>query len=518
MELDRSRRGFNGAVASADDLATGVGLGILRRGGNAVDAAIATNAAMAVVAPHMCGLGGDLFALVCHDGVVDALNASGRVGSGVDVEALRENSAGVIPFRHDINSVTIPGCADGWWALHQRYGSVPLHDLFKSAIELATNGFPASPLLVGAVDALDEAGSAQLAEIVRQCGRPGDRVCRPGVARTLETLGTSGRDGVFGGEFGEGLMTLGNGLYSAEDVAVSQATWEEPLSIEAFGVTLWTAPPNSQGYLALAAAAIAAHGDMSDPVDAAWAAYQIESSVAAAYDRPTRLAEGVDGRRLLSTVAARSVDDGPKFGQGHRSPGADGDTTYLCAVDGGGMAVSLIQSNAAGFGSWLVEPNTGINLHNRGIGFSLEPGHVAEIGPGRRPPHTLVPVAATVGERVRAVFGTMGGDAQPQIDLQLAVRLFGLRQPPQAAIDSGRWALRAESGFDTWGAAPVQVVVEEHAPPGWVEGLRERGFDVVPIPAYSSMVGHAAAITIDDDGLLRCGYDTRTVVGSAAAW
>jgi gamma-glutamyltranspeptidase/glutathione hydrolase len=182
------------------------------------------------------------------------------------------------------------------------------------------------------------------------------------------------------------------------------------------------------------------------------------------------------------------------------------------------MGVSLIQSNASGFGSGLVEPNTGINLHNRGLGFNLRDGHPAEFRPGHRPPHTLCPAMATADGALRAVFGTMGGDAQPQILLQVAARLFHYAQSPAAAVNAGRWALRGPStGFDTWTSdrAPT-VTIEGHAPSAWMAGLAGRGHRVEGLPPYDSGFGHAHAIVIDADGFRAGAADPRTMIGAAA--
>ena len=178
--------------------------------------------------------------------------------------------------------------------------------------------------------------------------------------------------------------------------------------------------------------------------------------------------------------------------------------------------MSLIQSNASGFGCWLAEPNTGINLHNRGLGFSLEPGHPADLGPGRRPPHTLSPALATRNGELVSVFGTMGGDAQPQILLQVAARLFLHGQSPAEAINSARWALAGpETGFDTWSDLDHQrVEVEGHAPDGWEPGLVARGHRVDRLPDYDSGFGHAHAIVRDDHGLSGAA-DPRCRVGAA---
>jgi gamma-glutamyltranspeptidase / glutathione hydrolase len=180
-------------------------------------------------------------------------------------------------------------------------------------------------------------------------------------------------------------------------------------------------------------------------------------------------------------------------------------TTYLCAVDAAGMGVSLIQSNAAGFGSWLVEPNTGINLHNRGVGFSIVAGHPAELRPGRRPPHTLAPTLVTRADRsLAAIVGTAGGDAQPQIVAQLLARILRSGAPVTDAVAASRWVLRSgPTGFDTWanGGADATVVIEEEAPEAWFGGLRRLGHRVRSAPAGDGTFGHAHAIVIDLDGV-----------------
>jgi gamma-glutamyltranspeptidase/glutathione hydrolase len=182
------------------------------------------------------------------------------------------------------------------------------------------------------------------------------------------------------------------------------------------------------------------------------------------------------------------------------------------------MGVSLIQSNASGFGSHLVEPNTGINLHNRGLGFNLVPGHPAEFGPRRRPPHTLSPALATRAGRLAAVFGTMGGDAQPQILLQVLTRLFHHGQSPAAAINAGRWVLDGPvTGFDTWtGSGGPSVSVEAHAPDGWLPGLTARGHRTTSAASWDSGFGHAHAIVVEPTGMFAGAADPRTVIGSAA--
>ena len=498
-----STRGTRHLVAAADQLAARAGDAIFAAGGNAVDAAIATNAAIAVTGPHLCGLGGDLFALI-HDGTtVHALNSSGRAGSGANADQLRSEGMSVMPFRHDIRVVTMPGCVDGWVALSERFGSLPLAELLQPAIDLAEHGFPASPLLVGAARQLDSAGATALSELATQATHVGATVRRPGVARALRAIAASGRDGFYLGEFGEGLMLIGNGLFQEADLRRSSAEWVAPLTRSAFGVDLHTIPPNSQGYLTLGAAALLNDFNLGDTEEDRWAHLTIEAAKVAGYDRPQVLSDRADGEALLDAILARrdllNVNSASKVGV--RS--TNGDTTYLCTAEVDGLSVSLIQSNASGFGSWLAEPNTQINLHNRGLGFSLEPGHPAVFGAGRRPPHTLSPALATRDGEFVSVFGTMGGDAQPQILLQIAARLFEHDQSPAEAIHAARWALAGEkSGFDSWDdLTRQQVLLEGHCPTPWRERLTARGHRIRVRPEWDSVFGHAHAIVRDEHGL-----------------
>jgi len=499
-------------------------------GGNAVDAAIATNAAIAVTGPHLCGMGGDLLALVHLDdpssadpGTTYALNASGRAGSGADPDRLRADGFTEMPFKLDIRSATVPGCVDGWLALHDRFGSLPLEQVLAPARRLAADGFPASPLLVGSLRRLDATSRSNLDELASQATSTGARVRRPGVALALAGLPVTGRDGYYGGAFGDGLVEIGGGEFTEADLLASHADWVAPLTTTAFGVDLHTIGPNSQGYLTLAAARLAEQLDLpDDPDDERWAHLLVEAAAAAGFDRPDVLHEAADGHALLSAIDGRLDLIGLERSSGRTAPGADGDTTYLCTAgvdrDGRRMGVSLIQSNASGFGSHLVEPNTGINIHNRGLGFNLVPGHPAEYGPRRRPPHTLSPALATRAGRLAAVFGTMGGDAQPQILLQVAARLFRHGQSPASAITAARWALRGpETGFDTWtGSRGPSVQVEGHAPETWIGGLTARGHHAVAAPSWDSGFGHAHAIVVDDNGMFAGAADPRAIVGSAA--
>ncbi len=513
--------GTRGMACTVDHLSSVAATQMLSAGGNAVDAAVAASAALAVTTQHMCGMGGDLWALVHvpgHDAPF-ALNASGRAGSGSDSAALRAEGHGAMPFRGDMRSVPVPGCVDGWTALMDRFGSMPLADVLEPARRLAADGFPASPIL-GRMSSL--VAGVNGADDYLHNGRPvaaGQVVRRAGLARSLAAIGAEGRSAWYEGEFGAGLQRLGEGLYSPADLARSQADWVAPVRAEAFGQTLWTAPPNSQGYLSLAGAVIADGLDLpEDPNDPLWAHLLVEACKQAAFDRPEVLFEGADGQRLVSEerLAPRRAAISRDAAADVTPPTKGGGTIYLCTADGTGMGVSLIQSNAAGFGSHLAVPEVGVFLHNRGIGFSVEEGHPAELAPGRRPPSTLSPALATNADgSLRTVFGCMGGDAQPQVVLQMAARRFHAGQSVGRSLTDHRFALTVPDadGFDTWSAkGQLTVAVERGAP--WVDGLRSRGHAVIE-KTWGDGFGHSHMIDVLDNGVLAGVADPRALTGAA---
>jgi gamma-glutamyltranspeptidase/glutathione hydrolase len=508
-------------VAAANHLAAAAGVVMLGRGGNAADAAIATAAVMAVVAPHMCGAGGDLFAVVAWPGEPPAaLNASGRAGSGADAAALRGQGLRRMPFQHDVRSVTVPGCIDGLVAMHQRFGSLSLSELLAPAQRLAAAGFPVSATLAKASAALAArdriAAFGAAAPLVA-----GRRIRLAGIARVLDSVADAGRAGFYEDAAGAEIVALGHGEFSEEDLRAPQADWVDPLALSAFGRMLWTVPPNSQGYLALAGAWIAEQaGIPPDPEDEEWAPLLVETARQAAVDRPDVLHEHADGSALIAPQ--RLLPRAAAVRGGGASDLADvyqaGGTTHICAVDRERAAVSLIMSNAADFGSHLVTPDHGIFLHNRGLAFSLELGHPAEYGPGRRPPHTLSPLLVTDSSGgLDTVLGTMGGDAQPQILLQILARLLVSRQGVAAAVAAARWALSREptNGFDVWDSeSPLVVRIERDAPPAWSQALRERGYEVVEDSPGDEVFGHAQAIRLTEEGLLSGAADPRAGDGA----
>ncbi len=524
----------SGMVATADHLASSAGVAILRAGGSAADAAVAAGAVLAVTNQHQCGMGGDMFALVHRPGdAVEALCGAGRAGSGADALQARVEGIDRLPLTGDIRAVTVPGCVDGWIELHRRHGRLPLDQVLEAAITYAATGFPVSPLLslmaplVLELDGVDD----YLEPAMAAGGRlpPGTLLRRPGVAAALDAVAAQGRAGFYLGPFGEGLLHLGRGLFTRDDLARSQAEWVEPVAVDAWGHTIHTTPPPSQGYLTLAAAVVAEGLDLpDDPDDAAWAHLLVEAARVTGSDRDAVLHETADPAELLDP--ARLDEQRSRVDPDRRAEIAtalrSGGTTVACAVDRDRMGITLIQSNASGWGAHIVEPATGVFLHDRGIGFTLGDGHPAMWAPGRRPPHTLSPALVTRPDgSLRAVLGSMGGDSQPQILVQLLARLLRHDQTPGRAVRAGRWVLGRRvpdgehGGFDTWaGDGPDRVEVEAHAPAAWDAGLTARGHDVRRSrAAVDHGFGHAQVIALSD-GVLAGIADPRSLDGAAAGY
>ena len=429
-----------------------------------------------------------------------------------------------MPFHDNIASVTVPGCVDGWLALHARFGKLPLSEILEVAEHYAEDGFPASPTLVasfGAVADLPEAADYTASGPLRE----GARIKRPGVARTLRAIADGGRAAFYQGEFGEGLLEVGQGEFTSEDLATPIADWVDAISIEAFGARLWTAPPNSQGYLTLAGAFIASGLDLpGDPDSDAFAHLLIESARQAAFDRLDVLAEGIEGSTLLdeSELLRRRAAIDPLRAATLGDRYSEGGTIALLAVDRDQLGISFIQSNASGFGSRIVVPGVRIFLHNRGIGFSLQKGHPAEYAPHKRPAHTLSPTAVTNFDgSLRGVLGTMGGDSQPQVLLQLLARWLHCHQAPGDALAAGRFVLMDPDGggtFDTWRRhGRVEVALEGQTPAEWDLALQARGHTTRRLPAFSGAFGHAHLIAVDGDGFSG-GTEPRTRFGAVAAY
>ena len=522
-----------GAVATTSPLAAQIGLRVLQEGGHAVDAAVATSAALGVVEPHNTGIGGDLFALVWDEGrrEVSALNASGRAGAGASIEDLRRRGFARMPAEGEGAgaSVTVPGTVDGWTLLLERFGRMRLPELLAPAIELALDGFVLSEVIAAAWRDAEPrlrrlpSGSELLLE--GRAPRFGEVMRLPTLGATLQAIAEGGRDVFYAGPLAlraaEYVQRHG-GFLSGSDFAGHRSSWDEAITTEYRGTTVWECPPNGQGLAALMALDIAEGFDLPAmaPQGADRYHHLIESMRLAFADALRYVADPqhtrVPVRALLDKAyAARrraSIDPGRAMPVAdYGAPGAAGDTVYLAVVDGEGNACSLINSLYEDFGSGLVVPGTGMVLQNRGANFSLDPGHPNALASGKRPYHTIIPALATRGGELWLCFGVMGGFQQPQGHLQVVSNLVDFGMDPQQALDALRFHV------DVTGSG--EVALEAGVSPDVASALEARGHRVRIVDGYArTLFGGGQVIARNPRNCaLIAGSEPRSD-GAAAAW
>jgi gamma-glutamyltranspeptidase / glutathione hydrolase len=519
-----SMLGRRGAVATSQPLATQAGMFVLQAGGNAIDAAIATAAALTVVEPSSNGLGGDAFALIWVDGELHGLNASGRAPAMATLDRYAGHTE--VPELGWL-AVTVPGAVSAWTTLHERFGRLPFDQVLAPAIALAEGGFAVSPTVArywgiankmyrkdgtgpefaGWFDTFAPSGSSP---------QTGDIVQFNDHATTLRAIASTKGKAFYEGHLAEAIDTFAKqtgGLLRGEDLAAHRADWVDPISTNYRGYDVWEIPPNGHGITALNALNILEGfdiGSMAAEDPYSWH-LQIESLKLAFADAFTYVADptfaDVPVKGLLDkTYAAQRraliTDEAslPIAGDPPR-----GGTVLLCTADGEGNMVSFIQSNFADFGSGVVIPGTGIAMQNRGANFSLDPTHRNVIAPGKRPYHTIIPGFMTHEGAAVGPFGVMGGFMQPQGHLQMVVRTVDQFLHPQAALDAPRW--RWEEGRTVW--------VEPRTPLVTVDDLRARGHDV-QLVAEPSAFGRGQIIWRDGDTLI-AGSESRAD-GQASVW
>ncbi len=469
-------------VATSQPLATSAGLRTLWRGGNAIDAAVAAAIALTVVEPTSNGIGGDLFAIL-HDGRnLHGLNASGR--SPAAMERDQFGDATDMPVR-GWPSVTVPGAPSGWLELSRKFGRLPFHELFEPAIEYAEGGFVVSPVTARAwqasVERLRDFPDFLAAFTIDGAApRAGEVVELPHHAKTLREIAITRAESVYHGHLARAMVDHSDrsgGQFTLDDFSSHTATPVGTLSINFRGFRLHEIPPNGQGVAALMALGILSQFDLTrydvDSVDCVH--LQIEAMKLAFADAHRHVADPkfmqVDPNDLIEPeytarrAALIKLDQAiaPQHGRPH-----PGGTVYLTAADGEGRMVSLIQSNFYGFGSGIVVPGTGIAMQNRGFGFTLERGHVNEVGPSKRPFHTIIPGFVSKDGRAWMSFGVMGGEMQPQGHVQMVVRCCAFDQNPQAASDAPRWKVMEGR----------RVLLERGWSSEMEHGLRARGHQV----------------------------------------
>ena len=490
-------------VATSQPLAVEAGLAMLRRGGNAVDAAIASAITLTVVEPNNNGIGSDAFALV-HDGHrLHGLNASGRSPAALTADRFAHLDA--MPT-WGWEAVTVPGAVSAWVALSEKFGRLPFPDLFEPAIGYASDGFLVGPKSAYFWDFAiqrfsDYPAFQETFSIDGRAPRAGERMHLPDHARSLELIASTRGEAFYRGELALRMAADAKqhgALMTADDFAAHQCDWVEPIGTDALGARLQEIPPNGQGLMALISLGILRDRYGDDlAVDSADSLHlQIEAQRIAYAEAERHLADPDHMKIPLEAfldpdyLAKRAGEISMKRANPKPvSLGASADTVYLTTADSDGMMVSLIQSNYRGFGSGIVVPGTGISLQNRGSGFVLEPGHANQVGPGKRPYHTIIPGFITRDDQPLVSFGVMGGHMQAQGHLQMMLRIIKHGQNPQAASDAPRWYVHEDGKVSLEDGMDKRVISE----------LASRGHDIqLHDPEY--LFGGAQLIAKTDAG------------------
>jgi gamma-glutamyltranspeptidase / glutathione hydrolase len=515
----------NGMVATSQILAAQAGLEILKQGGNAIDAAIATAACLTVVEPTSNGIGGDAFALVWTKNKLCGLNSSGPAPKSISIDCVKKRGYQKIPDFGWI-PVTVPGIPAAWAELSRKHGRISLQKALSPAINYAEKGFPVSPLVSNLWKKAYDRYSNYINEEVSQywfksftlngkVPEAGDLWNSPAQAKTLQLIAETKAEAFYHGELAEKIDSFSRkygGYLRSEDLGSFLPEWVEPININYHDYQIWEIPPNGQGLVALMALNILKQMKFAGKDDPETYHKQIEAMKLAFadgeryitdYRQVSGLIKGLlsesyanKRRKLISELALEPYPGNP----------SGSDTVYLATADNEGNMVSYIQSNYMGFGSGLVVPDTGISLQNRGANFSLDPNHYNSLQPGKKTYHTIIPGFLTKEEKALGPFGVMGGFMQPQGHLQIIMNMLDFNLNPQAALDAPRWQWTEKN----------KIKVEQNFPSHIAEALVRRGHDI-EVELDSSSFGRGQIIFRDNNDILIGGTEPRAD-GGIAAW
>jgi len=526
-----------GMVTCPHALASQAGVDVLRAGGSAVDAAVATAAALAVIYPHMTGLGGDAFWLI-HDaktGDVRHLDGGGRAAACASIDWFSQRGMTEVPFRGVLPAtLTTPGAVASWGLAHATYGKLPMKQCLQSAIQYARDGFPVTERLAGWIDSTraELAAHAESAAMYLPGGQvplAGSLLRNADLARTLEAVAEEGAAGFYGGMVGAELARFSaaqGGFFTQADLAAQRAHWGEPLQGTYRDVTLYETPAPTQGFTVLQMLNLLEpfelhkHPFLSpDP-----AHLMVQAKQVAYHDRDRFLADpafvDVPMARLVSKSHAdqrRALMDPSRALPWDKVPShgsLTGDTVYIAVVDAEGSAVSLIHSLYGVFGSAVVAGSTGVMLQNRSAYFSLDPQHPNRLEPGKTPLHTLIASLGFRNGKLWSVVGCMGADGQPQIHLQTYVNLIDHGRNIQEALEAPRWL----SGRFALGEARDTLHIESRFPQATIDELERRGHRLDRWGDWNELAGHAHGIVIDPDSGMRYGGSDPRSDGAAAGY
>jgi gamma-glutamyltranspeptidase len=511
--------GRDGMVSSCHPSATLAGLDVLRAGGTAADAAIATNAVLAVTKPAMCGVGGDIFVLYYEAATrrVHFLNGAGRSGSRAGLDELRRRGLDRLPVIGP-PTVSVPGCVRGWFMLHEKFGTRPVPELLAPAVRLAERGFPVTSLQ-----------SQYMAEFApgnpdpewRRVFMPGGRALsmgeiwtQPDLARTLRELCDRGPDLFYTGRVGRAIAArmATDGFLTEDDLAGHRGEWGEPICTTYRGATVWQTPPPTQGLAALIALNLLEGVPVARrKLHSTEHLHLLLEMVKLAYadrDRwigdPAHAKVPIAGLLSKDYAARRRRAFDPHKAQAYAAGDPEGDTTGFVAADAYGNVISVIQSLFNPFGSGVVVPDTGVLLQNRGRHFTYEPEHPAVFAPGKRPFHTLMTSMVTRDDRPAIAFSTMGGNGQAMFHVQVLTNLLDYGLDAQEAIERPRFLIGEFLPNDPADA----IYLEDRIPARVFTALARKGHNIKPAPALFPKVGHAHAIVLRD-GVLFGGADPR---------
>lgn len=515
-----------GMVATSQPLAAQAGLRVLMKGGNAIDAAIATAACLTVVEPTSNGIGADAFALVWTKGKLHGLNASGFSPKNISIAAVQERGLEKIPTYGWV-PVTVPGAPGAWAELSRKFGRLPLTDVLAPAIEYAEHGYPITPVLgkywkfafERYKSVLTDSEFQHWFETFAPKGKApaiGEMWNSPGHASTLRSIAETDAESFYRGELAEKIDAFSrqyNGFLTADDLADYRPEWVEPIRVHYRGYDVWEIPPNGQGLVALLALNILKGFDFTEKDCVHTYHKQLEAIKLAFTDghkyitqfnqMPVRVADLLSDayaaeRRKLIGDEARTPEPGTP---------PQGGTVYLATADEEGNMVSFIQSNYMGFGSGLVVPGTGIALQNRGHNFTLDPTHANRLEGRKKTYHTIIPGFMTQGNVPVGPFGVMGGFMQPQGHLQVVMNTIDFGLNPQAALDAPRWQ---------W-MEGKKIMVEHHFPQHIAQALARKGHDI-QVALDSGGFGRGQIIWRDPESGVLCGGTEARTDGTIAAW
>ena len=525
-----SRRGLvygtRGMVATSQPLAAQVGLDILKKGGNAVDAAVATAACMTAVEPTTNGLGSDMFAIVWMDGKLYGLNASGRAPMGLTAEKLRAMGHEKMPQRGWL-PVMVHGAVAGWAELSERFGKLPFETLMEPAAEYAEKGFAVTPVIADLWERAYRLFAEREGDEFRpwaetfapkgHAPRPGEVWNCPEMAKTFRKIAATKGRAMYEGELADAIDAFARstgGYIRKSDMEGYRPEWVEPMHVNYRSTDVWEMPPNGDGLVVLAALAVLNNIELDkDRPDSPENFHKIIEAMKLGYE---------DGLKYISDPRTMRVPPESIIAQDYAArraaligekailpaPGDPlaGSTIYLCTADGEGNMVSLIQSNYNGFGSGVVVPGTGISLQNRGFAFSLDPDSPNVYAPGKKSFHTIIPGFLTKDGKALGPFGVMGAFMQPQGQMQVVTNMVDFGMNPQEALDRPRWEwIRGR-----------KIVLEESVPEEIAEALRVRGHEVGREPD-ATVFGRGQIILRNDEGVLVGATEPRAD-GCVAVW